>query len=242
MNESAGHPKDGFTLVELLVVIAVIGILASILIPSFTHVLKTAARIDDTSRLRNIGAAMFAFANDDGGMIPQAFLSQRCTAHNDARGGEKGGHLAYVLKDILGGKNLAEKELNPHFAGNYWLRKIGAGTSNPQQWLDANESDTGIARYATHRWSISHGTGQVLFPFPFAGTGGSPNYVRFGLEAVPSHSSTWMMTDADTQVRSYFVLEEPLHGDVRVTLYWDGSVHKIPVVDYHEGGPDGEIP
>lgn len=227
------YPNRGFSLVELLVVIAVIAILASILIPSFSSAMRTAAQVDDTARLRNIGAALFSHINEDEGNIPQAYLSQRATASYTSGGGHGAGHLAYVLKDVLGLENLQDRKLNPYFAGNYWLKKIGAGTGNPQQWLDDNYSN-GIYRYVTHRWNATVSNTSGLFPFPYPGSIGGK---RFSLETIPSHSETWTLTDADADIRSYMYLQEPLHGNVRVTLFWDGSVKKVPVEDFAEGDP-----
>lgn len=58
------HRSSGFTLVELLTVIAIIGILAGILIPVVGRVRETAKASLCTSNLRQIGQAFIAFATD----------------------------------------------------------------------------------------------------------------------------------------------------------------------------------
>jgi prepilin-type N-terminal cleavage/methylation domain-containing protein/prepilin-type processing-associated H-X9-DG protein len=57
--------KRGFTLVELLVAIAVIGILISMLIPAVNKVLDSARRIRGANYLRQIAMAYSQYANDD---------------------------------------------------------------------------------------------------------------------------------------------------------------------------------
>ncbi|AHF93423.1 N-terminal cleavage protein [Opitutaceae bacterium TAV5] len=62
--------RSAFTLVELLVVIAVIGILAAILVPTAAKVRKTARSTQCLSNLRQISMAAILFANDRKGKLP----------------------------------------------------------------------------------------------------------------------------------------------------------------------------
>lgn len=61
--------KSAFTLIELLTVIAIIGILAAIIIPTVGSVRKKAQSVRCTSNLRQIGVAIRVFANDNKGMM-----------------------------------------------------------------------------------------------------------------------------------------------------------------------------
>ena len=59
-----------FTLIEILVVIAVIGILAAILVPSLNSALESAKATKDLNNLRQIGTLMQTYLNDKDQVLP----------------------------------------------------------------------------------------------------------------------------------------------------------------------------
>lgn len=65
----------GFTLVELLTVIAIIGILAAILLAAAGHAREQAKGIQCASQMRSLGTAFHLFANDNNGAIPPSWHS-----------------------------------------------------------------------------------------------------------------------------------------------------------------------
>ena len=58
--------KKGFTIVELVIVIAVIAILAAVLIPTFTTVIKKANKSKDTQLVRNLNTVLATDVNVNG--------------------------------------------------------------------------------------------------------------------------------------------------------------------------------
>gem|GEM_PF-2387371 len=64
------HGSTGFTLVELLVVMAIIAILAAILFPALNAARLRSYDADCISNLRQIGTALYGYATDSGGYFP----------------------------------------------------------------------------------------------------------------------------------------------------------------------------
>ncbi len=96
--------RSAFTLVELLTVIAIIGVLAAILIPTVAKMRKTAHAAGCTVALRQIGAATALFAGEHKGKAP--------IGDSGANGGN--GHWYIQIAPYLGvtfpeGLNTTEK-------------------------------------------------------------------------------------------------------------------------------------
>jgi prepilin-type N-terminal cleavage/methylation domain-containing protein len=66
--------KTGFTLVELLTVLAIIAMLVGLLIPSLTLIRNTAKEAQQKSQLTQIGLALTAFRDDYGDYPPSSWL------------------------------------------------------------------------------------------------------------------------------------------------------------------------
>ena len=62
--------RQAFTLIELLTVIAVVGILAAILVPAIGKVRSNALTTECVSNLRQIGIGMQLYAQDNDGILP----------------------------------------------------------------------------------------------------------------------------------------------------------------------------
>jgi prepilin-type N-terminal cleavage/methylation domain-containing protein len=63
---------DGFTLVELLVVVGIISLLIAMLLPALTTARESANRIKCSSNLRSLGQFVFLFAQDHNGRVPES--------------------------------------------------------------------------------------------------------------------------------------------------------------------------
>lgn len=70
MRDRHGHQRHAFTLIELLVVVAIIALLVAILVPALSDAKGKATRVRCLSNQRQIGMAIFAYAESSGGYIP----------------------------------------------------------------------------------------------------------------------------------------------------------------------------
>lgn len=66
--------KAGFTLIELMIVIAIIAILAAILVPNFIRARAQGQLTACKSNLKNIGTALEMYSTDNSGRYPTATL------------------------------------------------------------------------------------------------------------------------------------------------------------------------
>lgn len=67
--------RRGFTLVELLVTVAIVALLAALIIPGMQRAMAVTHRARCQGNLRQIGAAMFAYASDNDNRIPAVYIS-----------------------------------------------------------------------------------------------------------------------------------------------------------------------
>lgn len=101
------YKKSGFTLVELLVVIAVIGILVALILPAVQYAREAARRTQCNNNLKNIGVGLHNF-HDTNGRFPAGWVA-------DVPDGEPGwGWGAYLLPFIEKDSIESQIDLNAH--------------------------------------------------------------------------------------------------------------------------------
>lgn len=229
--------RRAFTLIELLTVIAIIGILAAILIPTVGAVRAVAKKANCASNLREIGRLCLLYANENKGFMP----AERSTPNGPFIGYYYSGNavpksydknqFAYPIwpyyaksKTVTGGTTATS---TPSFVPLLVCPSYDSGSSYPSNTLPASAAQSYTLNLAT---TTADPVGYNIFPY---GSGNrSPgkmitlnNISQLGL----SPSRVWLMQDYFSTTASDFGIPiKPLHGNSRNRLYMDGSVRNQP--------------
>lgn len=212
---SPGHQRKprrrGFTLIEMLVVVAILGLLMALIFPAMQGVMRRTESVRCLSNLRNIGTAIL-FYEKDHRRLPgpinegQMFRLSRAPRSNEA-------HLVYALHEYL--------DL-PDFVPGQDPREI------PTFRCPANRrlmGDRAIVSYLANRRD----------PFPmgnFNAPSGDERHSPRSLWDLPAPSSTWLVMDGDRGPSpistSTMYPDEVTHGRFRNVLFADGRVTAFP--------------
>ncbi|MBC8012269.1 MAG: prepilin-type N-terminal cleavage/methylation domain-containing protein [Burkholderiales bacterium] len=140
---------SAFTLIELLTVIAIIGILAAILIPTVGRVRQTAANANDSSNLRQIGQGIQLHVTDNKGILPNNTLTM-IPGSNTAPGQPERGSFREAVDRYFGkGPNFGSSSVfNWAKRGDMWFSRFCEGP------VDANmQSAYGMTRPAAYSYN-----------------------------------------------------------------------------------------
>ena len=75
--------KQGFTIIELIIIVMIIGILAGILVPTLSTTLNKAYQIECTNNMRQVFLAIEQYVNDNNGLLPRPNNSE--TSKDDTK-------------------------------------------------------------------------------------------------------------------------------------------------------------
>ena len=119
--------ERGFTLIEIMVVLIIIGLLASIVVPKLLGRTEEAKRIKAEAQIRNIMSALDLYRLDNG-MYPTteqglAALVEKPTVGEIPKNWREGGYLDRIPKDPWGNDYVY---ISPGLHGEYDLYSLGA--------------------------------------------------------------------------------------------------------------------
>jgi prepilin-type N-terminal cleavage/methylation domain-containing protein len=221
---------DAFTLIELLLVITIICILVAILLPVSGVVRSRMDSAQCLSQLRQIGAGVSAYANDNNGMLPGPLSFEQSAVYAPGQAGS----LAAMLENYLGtAGNKAPDGVNrfsPFFECPAAARKLHDPTkptyivnflTSPENgqpiWGDVDQNQLPLPITALTNWSD-------------ASTGGAPlNLVE-----------TWAIQDGDQYYVSQVTMYNGPVNDLLPTQAHDDHWNDL-FFDFHAGSRNALI-
>lgn len=202
----AGRRLRGFTLVELLTVIAIIGVLAAILIPTIGRVRESAKSSTCTNNLRQVGIAIQGYVNDNKGSLPPggAWLSPRYDA--DPR------HFQAALVQYISQTKTT-----------YWGNSTTQRTYSPMFDCPGFKGENLLnARYAFQPNETDYDGTTKLRPWGFVYQ--NPNNGKFDVSPKPlKHAAV----PAKNKALSDITATDPNHSGHQNVLYFDWHVGRV---------------
>lgn len=163
-----GHTRDrgprvrrsAFTIVDVLVSMAVIAVLVSILLPSLSAVTETARRVACQSNVRQIGLGLVMYADQHGGELPYSVLLQL----GPNRSNDKPEDML-TIRLVSGLYNPASR---PMWDGMGLLYSEGYLPAGKIFYCPSHRGENPYARYAPE-WDVL--TSEVVANYHFRGAG-----------------------------------------------------------------------
>ncbi|RRJ98270.1 prepilin-type N-terminal cleavage/methylation domain-containing protein [Opitutaceae bacterium TAV4] len=231
---SRSTQSAAFTLIELLTVVAIIGILAGIILGTIGNVRKKAHQVRCISNLRQVGIAMLAYVSDNKEKLPGPIYYQVQAKYGWKQYTELAARLAtyagYPNPETLGAN------VRPYFPllhcpsrGIQDTTTDSIATFAAQCDLDDNKSGNNNR----HAFGVPDEGNKNVFDPP-----GGTRPLRYSeLEAVGGISRTWALIEVD-QTITYGVVKgrtgwynslpkTPPHGNKRTVLWFDGRVNLL---------------
>lgn len=228
------HPlpqsSRALTLVELLTVIAIIGVLSALVIAGISHVRHQARLTACRSNLRQAGVAMLNYATDTRDRLPGPLWRGQGPFYNADDSGSfntNSGNLADFLV--------------PYFGLQVPPQLPDPGTrsdalSCPAWLLSERAPSTYICYYSTGETGADDGS--AYFPFGRYSSNSQSVIPPMLISRLPDPASTLALREFDRQQLpedsdSYYATDPrvppgPVHGETRNALYFDGHIGAIP--------------
>ena len=224
--------KKTFTLIELLIVIAIIAILAAMLLPAIGKTKELARRIQCISNIKSHGTGFGLYAADfNDYLIYGAYDDSVGTIRNGRRSGGKvqdwtpsvNYHpTSYIYSQIQPQTKIAW----------YYLNKDGISFFCPSSQVKANEGIDGqtylvAGQHAYHRLNQGPGTEGTSLPFRFQDLQKfNPRLILYGCVEIKIGDKAVYFVNGDSAVPNWHA-RRLTHHNVFLSLFQDLSVHSL---------------
>lgn len=220
--------KRGFTLVELLAVVAIVGVLAALLLPAAGSVRQSADNAGCLENLRQLGLGMQNYCNDHDGTLPGPIFSgiypipyQTCITYFVAP------YLNLPVKGT-GGQVYPAPQTYPMMLCPAYRRVVRSSL-----WTQGFSYQAVYALRLPSLAYVHDGAGLTVSPWGHDGNGTNNGPIRLvTLGTMVQPSKTWAIEDVD--VASYpspspaGVAAQPVHRKHWNKLYFDWHVDSSP--------------
>jgi prepilin-type N-terminal cleavage/methylation domain-containing protein len=234
-----GRGPGAFTLIELLTVIAIIGILAAILIPTVGKVRESARAAKCTSNLRQIGQQLTLFVGDNRGYLPSPnnlthsiITDPRVVSPNSQLSGLLWPYYSpHPLPATISPRNLPIHEMFicPSVEAKFNIRAMP---------LPSGSSNLALSYIINDDYFVIDGRNYTVFGYSFDTNSGNSRALNYDTieKSLPGGGLTrlWAVQDADRTLQggarsgqTGFLAERPIHESFRLRLFLDGSVRRL---------------
>lgn len=202
----------GFTLIEVLVVVFIIGMLAVLLVPAAGRAAKAGRTAGCASNFRQLAQAMMLYIGDNNGLLPGPLTAGQTTFYSVNPSGivRKDGSLLALVQPYLGEPELPKGSDSLHYpllCPAWKVQRKSQGQSEKGVACQANNTEMG--NYSKN---------------------GTP--ISFAAVNSPAKVKVWWETD---QLASYGrgtsskanLIPQPAHETFRHCLYMDGHVERL---------------